>query len=347
MNLKRTYKILSFCILIVFILTIVLACGKSPAPSTSGPAPKTLEKIKLCEVVHSIFYAPQYVAITQGFFKEEGLDIELSTGQGADKVMTALLSNTADIGLAGPETTIYVFNQGKEDYVLNFAQLTKRDGSFLVGRNIEPAFKWEKLNGKTIIGGRPGGVPEMVLEYTLKKHGLIPFKDVNIITNLQFTATAGAFKGGTGDYVALFEPTASTLEQSNGGHVVASIGLESGEIPYTVFMAKKSYLKNNPNTVQKFTNAIYKAQIWVKTHSPSEVASAIQSFFPDADMKLLTKVVERYQSQDAWDQNPLMEQEGLDYLQEIIKASGNLEKPVTSSLLINTEFAKKAIEQIK
>ncbi|WP_049755929.1 ABC transporter substrate-binding protein [Desulforamulus reducens] len=323
-------------------MSLVLAVF-SGCTNDTGKTSGELTKVRLCEVVHSIFYAPQYVAINEGFFKEEGLDIELTTGQGADKVMTALLSNAADIGLAGPEATVYVYNQKKQDYVINFAQLTKKDGSFLVGRNQEPEFEWENLKGKTIIGGRPGGVPEMVLEYVLKKHGLTPGKDVNIITNLQFTATAGAFKGGTGDYVALFEPTASLMEKEKAGYVVASLGQSSGEIPYTVYMAQNSFMEKNPEVIQKFTNALYKAQLWVANHSPQEIASSIQPFFPDTDLDLLAAVIERYKSQDTWNTNPVMDNQAFNYLQEIIQVAGELDKPVEPNVLITHEYAEKTV----
>lgn len=330
----------AFIIMLAVLLAGVIAAGCGQQTSDDGA---DLTEIRLCEVVHSVFYAPQYVAISQGFFAEEGLDIKLSTAQGADKVMTALLSGAADIGLAGAEATIYVYNQGQEDYVLNFAQLTQRDGSFLLGRQPEADFRWENLKGKTIIGGRPGGMPEMVLEYILKQHGLTPARDVDVITNLQFTATAGAFKGGTGDYVALFEPTATLLEQSKAGHVVASIGESSGEIPYTVYMARKSLIEENPELLQKFTNAIFKAQRWVDYQPAEEIARAVAPFFPDSDMEWLVKVIERYKAQNTWDVDPLMEDESFNYLQEIIKTAGELEKTVEPSILIDREFAKNAI----
>ena len=299
--------------------------------------------VNLVEVVRSIFYAPQYVAISQGFFKDEGLDITLSTAQGSDKVMTALLSGTGDIGLGGSEAPIYVYNQGQEDYVVTFAQLTQCDGSFLVGRQPEPDFAWENLKGKTIIGGRPGGMPEMVLEYILKKHGLTPGTDVEIITNLQFTATAGAFKGGTGDYVALFEPTATILEQEKAGYVVASLGVSSGEIPYTVFMARKSKIEQDPEMMQKFTDAIYRGQLWVDLHSSQEIAQAIASFFPDTDMDGLTRVVERYKSQNTWSTTPVMNEDAFLFAQKILQSAGELSSPVAPAVLIDHEFAKQAI----
>ncbi len=329
----------------VIVLLLMLLIGGTIIGGCSNKETKTAELIpvNLVEVVHSIFYAPQYVAISQGYFMDEGLDITLTTAQGSDKVMTALLSGTGDIGLGGSEAPIYVYNQGQEDYVINFAQLTRCDGSFLVGRQAEPNFKWEDLKGKTIIGGRPGGMPEMVLEYILKDHGLTPGKDVQIITNLQFTATAGAFKGGTGDYVALFEPTATLLEQEGAGHVVASIGKSSGEIPYTVFMARKSRIERDPEMLQKFTNAIYQGQIWVDQHSSQEIASAIASFFPDTDIDGLTRVVERYKSQNTWSTSPVMNEESYLLAQEIMQIAGELSNPVEPAVLINHQFAEQAI----
>ncbi|MFZ5352230.1 MAG: ABC transporter substrate-binding protein [Bacillota bacterium] len=309
----------------------------------TGCAKKELSKVRLNEVVRSIFYAPQYVAINKGFFEEQGIEIELTTGQGADKTMTALLSGQCDIGFAGPEACIYVYNQGKEDYAVVFAQLTQRDGSFLVARNAPTEFKWEDTRGKTIIGGRPGGVPEMTLEYILKKHGVEPGKDVEIITNLQFTATAGAFKGGTGDYVALFEPTASILEKEGAGKIVASIGKESGIVAYTAYFSTKSFIEKNPKLIQDFTDAIYKGQQWVKTHSADEIAKEIKSFFPDADEEILITVINRYKEIGAWNETPVMIPESLELLQDIMETAGQLDKRVKAEILVNNEFAEKAV----
>ncbi|MDI6706610.1 MAG: ABC transporter substrate-binding protein [Bacillota bacterium] len=322
---------------------LVLVLGFVPGCTSS----QELVTIRLNEVVRSIFYAPQYVALNKGFFEEEGLKVELYTGQGADKTMTALLSGQADIGFMGPEASIYVFNQGKDDYSVIFAQLTQRDGSFLVGRNPEPDFKWENLKGKSIIGGRPGGVPEMTLEYVLKQHGVDPFKDVEIITNLQFTATAGAFAGGTGDYVALFEPTASMLEAEGTGTIVASIGEAGGPIAYTAYSALKSYIEKNPEIIQKFTNAIYKGQLWVDQHTPEEIAREIEPFFPDTDIDLLATVVKRYKDQDTWCKNPVMIPETLDHLQDIIQTAGELDKVVPYDKIATTRFAEEAVKNIK
>jgi len=329
-------RLLAVLLIILLIIPVFSGCGQ-----------KQLTKVRLNEVVRSVFYAPQYVALSLGFFKQEGLDIELSTGQGSDKTMTAILSNNADIGLLGPETTVYVYTQGKDDYAVNFAQLTKRDGSFLVGRKDEPNFKWENLKGKIIIGGRPGGMPEMTLEHILKSHGLIPGKDVNIITNIQFTATAGAFKSGTGDYVALFEPTATILEKEGSGKIVASIGLASGEIPYTVYSARKSFIEKNPDIIQKFTNALYRGQLWVQNHSPEEIAQAIKPYFPDADMDVLTTVIKRYKEQDTWAKNPIFNPKDLDRMQDIIIEAGILNQKVDSKILIDNTFAEKAVKTIK
>lgn len=331
-------------LVLLAVLLLVAACMGGCAKKEETQTPKKLVTVQFSEVVRSIFYAPQYVALSKGFFEAEGLKVDLTTAQGSDKVMTALLSGTADIGLAGSEAAIYVYNQGQKDYVMTFAQLTRRDGSFLVGRRAEPNFKWEDLKGKTIIGGRPGGMPEMVLEYVLKQHGLTPGKDVKIITNLQFTATAGAFKGGTGNYVALFEPTGSMLEKEGAGNVVASLGVSSGEVPYTVYMARKSFITENPDVVQKWTNAIYRGQLWVASHQPWEVAQAIASFFPGTDLDLLTRVVERYQEQDTWCVTPMMNEKQFINMQTIIKTAGELDKSVKPSSLITHDFARKAIE---
>jgi len=306
---------------------------------------KKLVSIKLSEVTHSIFYAPQYAALNLGYFEEEGLSVELINGQGADKVMTAVLSGQADIGFSGPEAAIYVYNEGKEDHAVVFAQLTKRDGSFLVGREPEPDFKWTDVKGKYIIGGRKGGVPEMTLEYVLKQHGVMPGEDVEVDTSVQFALMAGAFTGGTGDYVALFEPVASTLEREGRGYIVASIGKDSGEIPYTAYYAKKSYIKKNPDIIKKFTNAIYRGQVWVDTHTPEEVAEAIKDSFPDSDMELLTTVAKRYKEQDTWCKDPIMKEEALARLQEVMKMAGELEKEAPYDKLVDNSFAEKAIRK--
>ncbi|WP_105614996.1 ABC transporter substrate-binding protein [Vallitalea okinawensis] len=302
------------------------------------------ETIRLNEVVRSIFYAPQYVALEKGFFEEEGLEIELSTGWGADKSMAALLSNNAEIALMGPEASIYVYNEGQENYAISFAQLTQRAGNFLIGREPSPDFQWEDVKGKTIIGGRPGGMPQLVLEYILKQNGIEPFSDVEIITNIQFSATAGSFVGGTGDYTAEFEPTASKLENEETGYVVASLGTASGKVPYTTYMATKEYLAGNEDVIQGFTNAIYKGQIWVEDHTPAEIAEVIQPYFEETDLKLITQIVERYKSQDTWRTDPYFDEGGYDLLLDILETGGQLEKAPEFEVLVNNTYAEKTME---
>lgn len=308
---------------------------------------ESIIKVRLNEVTHSVFYAPQYVAINLGFFKSEGLDIELFNGAGTDKVMTAVLSGQADIGFGGPEATLYVYNEGKTDYPVIFAQVTNRDGSFLVGRKPEPDFTWENVKGKTVIGGRKGGMPEMTLEYVLKKKGLQPGKDVDVNTSIQFALMAPAFLNGQGDYVALFEPTASMLEKEGKGYVVASIGKNSGEVSYTAYFTKKSFLKKNPLMLQKFTNALYKGQLWVAKHTPEEIAKAIESSFPDTSEEILTLVAARYKTQDTWNTDPMMKVKSFELMQGIMKEAGELQKVVPYEKINDPSFAKKAIKTIK
>lgn len=329
-------KMLLLATIILGFSLVFAGCGK-----------KELVKVRLNEVTHSVFYAPQYVALNEGFFKDEGLEVELTNGQGADKVMTAVLSGQSDIGFAGPEAAIYVYNEGKDDHAVVFAQLTKRDGSFLVGRKEEPDFKWSDLKGKYIIGGRKGGVPLMTLEYVLKNNGLVPGKDVEVDSSVQFALMAGAFTGGQGDYVTLFEPTASLLEKEGKGFVIASVGKESGEIPYTAYFAKKSYIEKNKDIIQKFTNAIYRGQLWVESHTPEEIAKAIKPSFPDTDEGLLAAVAKRYKEQDAWGKDPVLKKESLDLLQKVMQTAGELKKVAPYDELVNNDFANKAIKNIK
>lgn len=337
--MRKHLKILSYVLPILLIVSLFSGCKKKENTE--------LVRINLNEVVRSIFYAPMYAAISEGFFEEEGIQIELSTGQGADKTMQQVISGGADIGFCGPEQVIYAYNQGKKTVV--FAQLTKRDGSFLVGRNKEENFKWESLKGKTIIGGRPGGVPEMTLEYVLKNHGLVIGKDVNIITNLAFTATSGAFKTGTGDYVALFEPTGSMLEKENAGYIVSYIGDVSGEIPYTCFFALESYINENPEIIQKFTNAMYKGNIWVESHSSKEIAEAIIDYFPGSDVDMLASAVDRYKSHDAWSKDLILGEAALTRLMDVIQSYQADLIPVRPPYedIVTTKFAEEAGKQIK
>lgn len=324
--MKKLILLLSF---LLGLCLIVSGCSKS-----SGG----LTKVKLCEVTHSIFYGPQYVALTQGFFEEEGLMIELSNGQGADKVMTAVLSGEVDIGFAGPEASVYVYNEGREDYGVVFAQLTNGDGTFLLGREPDPDFKWSDLKGKTVIGGRKGGMPAIILQYVLEKNGLKVGEDVFIDTTMQFAAMPGAFMGGQGDYVIIFEPTASTMEKEGKGYIVASLGKESGAVPYTAYFAAKSTIEKDPELIAKFSRAIYKGQQWVDTHSPEEIAQAIKPHFPDESDEILVSAVKRYKEQNSWKKDPLMLEPDFYLLQDIIKAAGELDKIAPYDKVVTTQF---------
>lgn len=324
-------RILSLCFAGFLLFTVLSGCTASEKSTT----------VRLNEVTHSVFYAPQYVAMSQGFFEEEGLTIELTNGGGADKVMTAVLTDQSDIGLAGPEASIYVLNEGEADHPVVFAQLTKRDGSFLVGRT-EETFSWSNLVGKTILGGRAGGVPEMTLEYVMKQNGVVPGVDAAVDTSVQFTMMAGAFTGGTGDYVTLFEPTATEVEQAGQGYILTSIGQESGEIPYTAYFASQSYIKEHSDIVQAFTNAIAKGQKWVQEHTAAEIAEAIVGQFPDTSVEVLTSVAQRYKDIDAWNANPVMKQEVLERLETVMETAGVLthDQWVDFNALVDNSFAE-------
>ena len=326
-------KILTFLLAVLMIVPALCACGK-----------KEETVVRLNEVTHSVFYAPQYVAMSQGFFEDEGLKVELINGGGADKVMTAVVSGQSDIGLAGPEASIYVYNQGKEDHTQIIGQLTKRDGSFLVGRSDE-VFSWEDLRGKTVIGGRKGGVPEMTLEYVLRQHGLTPGVDVTVDTSVQFNMMAGAFTGGQGDYVTLFEPTATQVERAGQGYVLTSIGQESGEIPYTAYFANISWLEENADTAQRFVNAIAKAQKWVREHTDRQGAEAICDQFPDTSLDELEAVTARHRQIDAWNATPVMERHALERLETVMEQAGELSHSDWAPFeeLVNNAFAQNAI----
>ena len=299
-------------------------------------------KITLNEVAHSVFYAPLYVAIEKGYFKDENIDLTLVTGFGADKTMTAVISGEADIGFMGSEASVYMYSEGASDYVVNFAQLTQRAGNFLVARQDNEHFQWADLKGKTVLGGRKGGMPEMVFEYILKENGIDPEKDLTIIQNIDFGSTAPAFADGRGDFTIEFEPGATSLESEGKGHVIASLGKDSGYVPYTAFSAKKSYLKENPDVIQRFTNALQKGMDYVRSHSPSETASVIKPQFPETTLEMITTIVTRYYEQDTWKSNLIFEESSFDLLQDILESAGELEKRAPYKDLIPTEFAENA-----
>ena len=336
--MSKIFKNISLILIIVLILGITLTGCKQESE---------LQEIRLIEVTHSLFYTPQYVAMTQGFFEEEGLSIELINGKGADKVMAALISGEAEIGFMGPEASVYVFNQGRDDYAINFAQLTQRDGSFLVGREKEDNFTWESLAGKEVLGGRKGGMPEMTLEYVIKSHDLKIPDDVNVRTDVQFDVLAGAFVGGEGDYVALFEPVASTLEKEGKGYIVASIGEAGGYIPYTAYSATKNYMDKNPEVIQKFTNAILKGMIWVQNNPSEKIAEAVKPQFADTDIEVLKVLIDRYRDQDSWKPDLIITEDGLNHLMDIMELAGELETRADYNKIVTTKFAENAMKNVK
>ena len=330
----------------IFIILILIGgfIGINLSNNIENENESDLKLLKVNEVTRSVFYAPQYAAISEGFFEKYGLEIELSTGQGADAVMTAVLANQCDIGFAGPEASIYVYNEGKEDYTEVFAQLTKKDGSFLVSKEKIEDFTWDDLKGKTVIPGRKGGVPYMTLEYVLKKNGINPQKDLILDDSIKFDLMAGAFAAGDAEFVTLFEPTASNTELQGKGYIVASVGEAAGEIPFTAYFAKKSYIENNQETIQNFTNAVYEGQQWVKSHSAKEIAESIQSFFPDTDVELLAKVIQNYKDIDAWNTNPILNQDSFNRLQEVMTMAGELKNKAPYEKIVNNKFAEESMK---
>lgn len=334
----KKYLITGLIIILIIVGIVAYFVTKDKTTNTD------LTKISLNEVTRSVFYAPQYVAIAKGFMEEEGLEIEITTGQGADKVMTAVLAGQSDIGFAGPEAAIYVYNEGKEDYCEVFAQLTQKDGSFLVARENTDNFSWQDLKGKTVIPGRKGGVPYMTFEYVLKKNEIDPQKDLILDDSIKFDLMAGAFSGGTADYVTLFEPTATMTEKAGKGYVVASVGEASGEIPYTAYFAKKSYIEENNELIEKFTRAIYKGQKFVEEHTMEEVAEAIKDFFPDTDVKLLATVLQSYKDIDAWKTDPVMKEESYNLLQTVMEEAGELKQKAPFNKVINNSYAENVIK---
>lgn len=337
---KRIVSLVMVMALVVMSLAMA-ACGKEETKETSATE-KKLEKVTLNEVAHSIFYAPMYVAIEEGYFEEEGIDLELVTGFGADKTMTAVISGSAQIGFMGSEASIYTYNEGAKDYIVNFAQLTQRAGNFLVAREEMPEFRWTDLEGKEVLGGRKGGMPEMVFEYILKQNGIDPEKDVNIDQSIDFGSTGAAFSEGKGNFTVEFEPGATTLEEAGKGYVVASLGKDSGYVPYTAFSAKQSYIKENPEIIQGFTNALQKGMDYVQSHSPKEIAEIIKPQFAESDIETITTIVTRYYEQETWKDNLVFEKESFELLQDILEDAGELEERAPYKDLVTIEFAKKA-----
>lgn len=339
----KNKKWISLAAAVIFAVTALPA---TVFAAKNGESKEELTKVTLNEVAHSIFYAPQYVAIEEGYFAEEGLDLTLVTGFGADKTMTAVISGEADIGFMGAEASIYAYQEGATDPVVNFAQLTQRAGNFLVAREEMPDFKWEDLKDKKVLGGRKGGMPEMVFEYILRKNGLDPQKDLTIDQSIDFGYTAAAFTGDTSaDFTVEFEPSATALEKEGAGYVVASLGVDSGYVPYTSYSAKTSYMEKNPEIIQKFTNALQKGMEYVQSHTPEEIAEVIAPQFAETDLDTVTAIVKRYYDQDTWKSNLIFEKESFELLEDILEDSGELSERVSYENLITTKYAQEAAEK--
>ncbi len=326
-------------------LAVILAMASLPS-GVLAQDKEELTEVTLNEVAHSIFYAPQYVAIEEGYFEEEGLKIDLVNGFGADKVMTAVISGEADIGFMGAEASVYAYQEGATDPVVNFAQLTQRAGNFLVAREEMPDFQWEDLKGKKVLGGRKGGMPEMVFEYILRKNGIDPQKDLVIDQSIDFGSTAAAFTGDdSADFTVEFEPSATALEQEGAGYVVASLGVDSGYVPYTSYSARSSYMEEHPDVIQKFTNGLQKGMEYVQTHTPEEIAQVIAPQFEETDLETITTIVTRYYEQDTWKENLVFEKESFELLQDILEEAGELKERVDYEKLVTTVYAEKAAEK--
>lgn len=334
-------KLLAVLLTAVMLIPVLSGCScKTDTNEEGGTTTGGTTKVVLNEVAHSLFYAPMYVAIENGYFKEQGIDLELVTGFGADKTMTAVLSGEADIGFMGPETTVYTCNEGASDMVVNFAQLTQRAGNFLVGREADDRFTWEKLKGKDVLGGRDGGMPEMVFEYILKKNGIDPEADLNIDKSIDFGSTAAAFSGGQADFSVEFEPGATALEQEGDGYVVASLGVDSGYVPYTAFSAKDSYMKEHPEVIRGFVTALKKGMEYVYSHTPEEIAEVIAPQFKDTDKETMAIIIKRYADQNTWKQDLVFEKEAYLLLLDILDEAGQLSARPDYEKLVTTEYAK-------
>ena len=328
--------LLSVLLFLVVITILVIGIFKNNEDDNTS-----LTKVTVAEVAHSIFYAPQYAAISEGFFEDEGLEIELILTPGADAVMAAVLSGDVQIGFSGTEATIYVYNGGEKDYPMTFAGLTKRDGAFLVSRNKIDNFTLEDLKGKTVVGGRKGGMPEMTFEWGLRQNGIDPNKDLNIDTSIAFAAMQGAFIGGTGDFVTLFEPNATAVEKQGLGYVVAYVGTLGGEVPYTAYNARKSYLEKNPEIIKGFSKAVDKGLKFVLENEPKIVAKSIIEFFPDTSIDDLTTMINRYKEGDAWRTSITINEDEWKHIQDIMIASGELDNYVNYNELIYDEYFSK------
>ncbi len=327
---KKFFGLLTICLVVVLAVLAIVRIKKE----NNGD----LKKVTVAEVAHSVFYAPQYVADSLDYFKDEGLDVEIVLTSGADNVMAAVLSGDVQIGFSGTEATIYVYNGGEKDYVMTFAGLTQKDGSFLISREKYDNFKLEDLKGKSVLGGRVGGMPEMTFEWALRENGIDPKKDLYIDTSVAFAAMEGAFIGGNGDFVTLFEPNATSVIKNGYGYVVAYVGELGGNVPYTAYNARRSYIESNPDVIEKFTRAIDKGLKYVDSHSAKEIAEVIIGHFPNTSLADMEIIVDRYKKGEAWKKNVTINEEEWNHIQEIIEASGELDKRVDYDKLIYNKY---------
>ncbi|MDE6200735.1 MAG: ABC transporter substrate-binding protein [Clostridiales bacterium] len=302
--------------------------------------------VKLCEVTHSIFYAPLYIAINNGYFDDEGINLKLSNGGGADKVMTAVISGSADIGLMGPEATIYCHVEGQRDYPVIFGQLTRCDGSFLVGRNPEPDFDWKNLEGKHILAGRAGGVPAMTLQWVLNQNG-VNTDTPNFDTSVAFDAMVGTFDTDKSvDYTTMFEPTASEYVALGKGYIVASVGKDSGEVPYTAFSAQKSWLKKNNKTAKAFLRAVLRGYQYMTENTPETVAKSLVKSFPGTSEQSAAAAVKSYLEIDAWSHTPVMAESAFNRLQDIMENAGTLDSRADYNLAVDNTIANELVAEL-
>lgn len=329
-------RIAIFLALLISMVSVIFAgCGSN--------------KLRLNEVTHSIFYSPFYAAINLGYFADEDIEIELTNGGGSDQSMTALLSGGVDIALLGPETAVYVAAEGAQNLPIIFGQLTKRDGSFLVGRNSEPDFEWSDLAGKEIIGGRRGGNPAMSLQYAVELAGLTVGTGVgqaNINLDVAFNLVVGAFDGGQGDYCTMFEPVASEFVAAGKGYIVASVGEQSGEIPFTCFMAKQSYINNNPDKIERFLRAVMRGYNYLMAANDEQIVAALKPSFSTTPDSLIVSSVRNYIRIDAWNSTPVMSLSAFNRLQTIMENAGELDEHVAFNTIVDNKYAEKVMRDM-
>ena len=327
--MKRYLAIALAALLLCIALTAFVGCKEDE------------DVIRLNEVTHSLFYAPQYLAMALGYFEEEGLTVEITNGSGADNVMTALLTGEADIGLMGCEATIYVYLQGKKDYPRIIGKLTKRDGSFLVARTDMPNFDYGGIEGSSVLMGRKGGMPAMILQYVLNNKGYRDGENITMDYSIQFGALAPAFTGGTGDFVPLFEPAASQLVQEGKGYIVSAIGMDSGEIPYTCYTATAEFLQNNGDKAEKFLRAVWRGTEYVMSHSAEDCAKLVQPYFEGTSLQLLTAAMQNYMDYDVWTTTPVTCTEAFYRIQDIMENAGELSERVDYDAVTDNRAANK------